>query len=278
MRRIAAAVAALGACAAASTSCSAPGAEQGCPPPPACGGNIVGTWTFADNGCYALLPSAYKPIALYPQQTTPQTPSLSKPSGSSTTSGSWCSDLLYLPASPGMPRGQVMYVNLYANPAPLTGAQLTFRSDHTYSLGVTFGSVTDAGEPLAPAGLNTTHFTPECIQAFGANPTCADLAAAIFEFYIEPPPISNIQCTLASDQGCDCSYDYENPVVDNGQWATPPGGTLLYEYSDYAQQPYPVSYCVTGSGASAKLTLTGYQGHNLTNIGGLRTIVLQPGM
>jgi hypothetical protein len=252
-------LATLGAVAAATVGCGAQGAEQGCPSPLACGGNPTGTWRFAGLGCQARVPSPYKPISLYPQQTVPQSPSLSKPPASSTTGGNWCSDLVYLPPSASNPRGQVMNVALFANPAPLTSAELIFRSDHTYNIAVNF------------QGVDKAHFTPECIGAYGAAPTCADLATAIQQFYIEPPPFSNIACTRAADQGCDCTYDYENPVVDMGLWST--DGTLLYEYSSLGQQPYPATYCVSGSGPGAQLTVTGYQGRTLTNIPGLRTIV-----
>jgi hypothetical protein len=282
------------------------GAEGGCPALASCVGDPTGTWTAtAADACQ------YRPVrpaqpadvnsfvgkgVLAPTLAPPQPqPVMSQQS----TSGDWCSALVYSTAMP-----PVSYVTLWHDAPAFAGGQVSFNSDHTYSVKLTFstpGYANGEGDPDAGtgtgappgAGSNATHFAPICLLAYGATPTCDDLTQGLTAFYKPVPPATasfqNIRCAPASDGGCDCSYVYVVVVQDSGTWSVS-GDTLLedstmgsYSYnglllttqgapSQVPAQPMQATFCKQ----NGQLLLTGARGSSLSWVTGLRTMKLTP--
>jgi len=256
--------------AALASGCGGGRAEAGCSEPEPCGGNPAGLWKV-QSACQSVPALAYTTSMLYPPQTMPQTPKLAKSPPSNKASGSWCSELVYLPVDPNVPdfpKGKVTSVNLYYPPAPLNFGTVTIAPNHTYSTGI------------AVESPYTTHFATSCLSAHGANPTCTDLAEQIFEYYRPMPNYQDIvccapgspkgQCLPDSSNGCDCSYSYRTVNADMGSWQTT--DDVLYLFSGYnAIQPMiQATFCAKGD----HLTITGREGQSLFNIMGLRTLSL----
>jgi hypothetical protein len=201
----------------------------------------------------------------------PQTPKLAKPAPSNKASGDWCSELVYLPPDPKVedyPKGKVTNVNLYYPPAPLAFGSITFAPDHTY------GSTIGVDSP------SSTYFTPACITAHGATPSCTDLAEQITLFYKPMPNYQDVvccapgspagQCLPDPSNGCNCSYTYRSTNSDMGSWRT--ADDILYLFSGYSaiQPMVQTTYCARGG----QLSMSGRDGVYLFNIVGLRTLVL----
>jgi hypothetical protein len=113
-----------------------------------------------------------------------------------------------------------------------------------------------------------THFSPACLQAYGANPTCDDLTAGLLAQgtavnYQHP------QCTTASDQGCDCTYTLADTSGDSGNWRII--GNTIYTFNHPSRNPpEAMDYCVNGN----TMTLSGKDGSHLIGSAGVRSMVL----
>ncbi len=247
-------------------ACSGGGAEGGCPATASCAGDPTGFWKVAST-CQFLPTAPTQPLNYNDYMGRPPNPVISPLQPLPTTNGDWCSNLDY-------PPGGIGEVILWHPAAQLTGGSLWLKSDKTYVENLVFST---------PA---SSHFTLSCLQAEGASSTCQKFQADLVTFLATPPAqaqgISGVQCTNASDGGCDCSYKYEVDLADEGTWAadgqgfismnsTPPNytfnGTFIPEY----EPPVPVtaSYCKSGA-----LTLTGVGGSSLAGILGLRTLTM----
>ncbi|HVR01607.1 MAG TPA: hypothetical protein VMT47_05720 [Polyangia bacterium] len=261
------------------------GAKGGCPALASCGGDPVGTWSVIDDSCQFQPVRPAQPVDVTAFGTiTPPTAMIAPPQPNpvvlqQTTSGDWCSNLVYTEN----PDPEVLNVVLWHDAPLLTTAKLTFGPDFSYLTALTFSTVG------LPAQRNTTHFAPRCLLANGApSPTCAKLATALASFYMSSKPgvipanFDQIECGDASDGGCDCTYVYTVAVSDSGMWKAD-GGSLLQDSTLFlyngtavaAQSPattLETSFCARGGA----LQLTGNRGGSLFGILGLRTLVLAP--
>jgi hypothetical protein len=263
--------------------CGGVGAEGTCPALDACGGDPTGTWKVVQACQYqAVKPTQPTDVNDY-MGTPPVPPTLTPPQPQPTqlvptSSGDWCSSLDYN-------NNTVNNVTLWHDAPGLQNGEIAFNPDHSYAAIYTF---TTQG-----AGYrNMTHFAPICLTANGGSPTCADLTAGLTKFYgagsgTPPPPatFNDIQCTTASDMGCDCTYYFALQVVDQGNWSTS-GDTISQQSSTFTYNgssgvlklasPAPIvqtTFCRPASDPST-LYLTGANGGSISDLLGLRTLSL----
>jgi hypothetical protein len=251
------------------TACGgAAGAEDGCPDLDGCGGSPVGSWQLqsVDPVCQYVPPLTYSvPTVAPPQTMLAQSPGQTAPAPKS--AGDWCSSLVFEPPGPntpsGSPAGQVTQVLLAHAAGDVTAATAVLSANHNYSTAVDTKSTT------------LTHFAPTCITAYGAHPTCAELATELSSFESAMPNYANMVCNDATDGGCDCSYVYVSTAADTGSWRIA-GNNILYFISAYNQfQPIvETTFCAPDKGSS--LTVTGRNGVSLFAVTGLRTLRLAP--
>jgi len=261
------------------------GAKGGCPALDSCGGNPLGTWSSITDVCQFQPVRPAQPVDVTAFGTiTPPTAMIAPPQPNpvvlqQTTSGDWCSSLVYTES----PDPEVLNVVLWHDAPLLTTANILFAADFSYLTALTFST---AGLPVA---RNTTHFAPRCLLANGApSPTCAKLTTALTSFYMSQKPgvipanFDQIRCGNASDGGCDCTSVYTVAVSDSGTWRAESGtlfqDSTLFLYNGTAvgaQSPattLETTFCARGG----TLQLTGNRGGSLFGIMGLRTLVLSP--
>jgi hypothetical protein len=271
------------ACALALGGCAGKGTEGTCGDATAsCSGSPgapMGTWSVAGACSYqAVMPT--EPMGFTELNTHPLNPSIAPPQSQPTTDGNWCYDLIVKPAA-GMTPSTVSSVNLWHDVPSLDegskikASTVAFNPDHTYAVDLTFAEKNAS-----------THFTPFCLQYQGnVSIQCGDLATEITAFYTQaagthPVAFQNIQCNGASDGGCDCIYNYSVEVTDSGTWLQQ--GNLLeessanYLYNGQAvmSQAPSVSMLATYCQSGTSLIMSGYEGTNLSNVAGLRTLSL----
>jgi hypothetical protein len=270
------------------------GAKGGCPALPACGGNPVGTWSLANDSdsCQfqPVRPAQTVDVTAFTGLTPPLPATIAPPQpnpvvAQQTTSGDWCSSLVYVEdPTPG-----VTNAVLWHDAPKLTAANITFGADFSYLSTLTFS--TDPKTDDLPVTRNTTHFAPRCLLANGAtSPTCDKLTTALTAFYapqnpsaVEPAAFSQISCTGdAATTGCDCSYIFTVAVSDQGMWAVN-GDTLLQDsegflYNGAAVDSQAPSTTLESSFCAEKssLQLSGARGGSLFGVLGLRTMELGP--
>jgi hypothetical protein len=193
--------------------------------------------------------------ALPPGYTTPQTPALASPQPSLVTAGDWCSGLVYLPPS-ASGSGMIGNIQFYAPPLDFEQGTVSFNADnHLYEIVNT------------QKYDYTTHFTPSCLQAYGASPTCQELSDAL---NAQPlPNYQDLSCANASDGGCDCTYTLSGTGGDNGTWEVV--GSTLYEFPSLSGlPPQAVDFCAQGD----TMTLSGKNGSHLNGTAGMRSMFL----
>jgi hypothetical protein len=267
------------------------GAKGDCPPLDSCGGSPVGTWSVIQDACQYQAVRPGQPVDtmafgnITPAAATIAPPQPNPVVAQQTTSGDWCSNLVYVTENP---IDAVLNVVLWHDAPLLTSASITFASDNSVNsyllTGLTFSTA------RLPVERNTTHFAPRCLAANGAtSPTCAKLTTALTNFYgmtavqSAKPNFSEINCVGdAATTGCDCTYVYQVTVSDLGMWKVD-GGTLLEDsstgaYTYNGQQVNALSplgtiettFCAQGG----TLQLTGPRGGSLFGVQGLRTLML----
>jgi len=266
--RVPATVGAAALLAMSAAGCSGNGAEGGCPPITACGGDLTGVWQ-AQSACQYTPTTPSQPLNYLQYILQPMDPVVAAVQPLATTSGDWCSNLFY-PAP-----GAIANVNLWHGPATWQSGTVAFNSDGSYKTSLVY-------EALG----SSTHFAPPCLQTGGFSATCMQLQTDLVKFYMSAKgqKYDKLTCAQATDSGCDCSYTYEVDLVDQGTWKVQPDGTLLEtsEPSAYTYNgiqipelqptvPVPVTYCATNNGV---LTLSGSNGTSLSGVLGLRTLVL----
>ena len=257
------------------SACSGKGAEGICADGVTCGGSPVGVWNTVGR-CEFTTNRSDQPLNPNEQIALPIIPVLTSSPINATTAGDQCSQLIY---NPGTASPRIKSVNLWHEaPSLAPGSQVTFNADSTYTVALKF------------AGYNISHFTPYCLQAAGAAPTCSDLATGLKDYYeaaalpdaagTKLTDFVNINCALAADSGCDCGYDYQVTFSDKGAWRS--AGAILTQSSD------PGAYTLNGKSAGsqapsaamvssicqsdADLTLSGYNGSALFHVPGLRVL------
>jgi hypothetical protein len=268
------------------------GATAGCTDLAACGGSPVGVWTNIVDECefQPVRPSQAVDVTQFTQNSTGPMASMITPPQPNpvvlqqTTSGDWCSSLVY------NPDGTVSNVVLWHDAPTLRTANINYAADTSYLTSLTFST---AG---FPTDRNTTHFPPRCLLANGAVAppnganglpawNCSAFATALTAFYMPqgtaPKSFDNIACANDPDDGgCTCTYDYSVVVSDQGNWKTV-GTTLLQDSSIFlynnaqvdSQAPgatLETSYCLQGG----HLQLSGTRGGSLFGVLGLRTLEL----
>jgi len=272
------------------SGCSGKGAQGECPALESCGGDPSGNWKIASVCQYSpVRPSQPSDISeflsgaaptLAPPQPNPALPV-------QTTSGDWCSSLVY-PND-----GQITNVALWHDAPLLVDGQLSFvLADHSYTTTLTFSTPVSPTDALAPGERNSTHFAPGCLVANGGKsmadptgkspPTCTELTTALTAYAMKAGFI-DIQCANAADKGCDCSYIYQFVVADTGNWSA--SGSSLYQTSSLITyngqeaktqaptQALEASFCAH---PGAQLLMTGARGSSLSGLPGLRSLTLAP--
>ncbi len=265
--RVAATVGAAALLAMSAAGCSGSGAEGGCPPITACGGDLTGVWQLQTFCSYT--PTAPSQPLNYQQYITqPMDPVVAAVQPLPTTSGDWCSSLFY-----PVP-GTIVNVTLWHGPATLQTGTVAFNSDNSYKTSLVFEALNQS-----------THFAPPCLQTGGFSASCTQLQTDLAKFYVgKGEKYDGLTCVQATDRGCDCNYTYEVDIVDQGTWTTQSDGTVvetsepsLYTYNGISVAelqptvPVPITYCAPKSGG---LTLSGSNGTSLSGVLGLRTLVL----
>jgi hypothetical protein len=239
--------------------CSGKGVAGKCADVPACGGDPSGLWEVQSE-CQFDVPKVPVTSGIPSAYTTPQSPDLASPPPAATTSGDWCSGLVYYAPSAAN-GGTIGGIQFY--PAPLDFRHGT----------VNFTPGADASTQLYQFTIQIatvpqlTHFTPTCLQAHGANPTCDELTAGLAAQTL--PNYQNVACKAASDNGCDCTYDLGDTTGDSGSWQIV--GNSIYMFNSPSGNPPQVAdYCVNGN----TMTLSGKDGSHLIGSAGIRSMVL----
>ena len=268
------------------------GAKADCPQLEICGGDpsSMTAWQVSEV-CQvpAFRPSQPSDVMDF-QSTPPLAPTIATPQpnpvvAQQTTSGDWCSGLVFMPGTTGF---VVENVNLWHESPHISGDTVNKPStillagnDHSYATTLHFED------------QNSTHFVPHCLVQNGAvGAKCSDLASALTAFYTTAalpgidPTFTNIMCADApSDGGCDCSYTFNLEVQDQGSWAIDPNdSTVLVQDSTVLQwngtqmnaaasaTTLRSSFCA-GNGT---LQLSGLRGGSLSSVQGLRTLIMTP--
>jgi hypothetical protein len=259
------AVVVLGVAVVGASGCSGPGAQGGCPDVAACGGNPSGFWQI-DSACEYIAPQPSQPQGYKQYVMSPQHPTLTAVAPNPTTSGDWCSGLVF----PGL----VSRAELWHDAALWSSGTMSFDSStQTYTTSMLFRTT------------GSTDFPISCLQSAGFDGTCSDLQDQLNSYYVcglfpNPSPYLGIACDPDGSQGCNCKYTYQVEVVDQGSWTASNGiltqksNPFMYDYNGISVQedapvsPIAATYC---AGANS-LTLTGDHGASLSNIFGLRTL------
>jgi hypothetical protein len=279
--------------AAFATGCGGKGAEGACPALDECGGDPTGNWQITEACQYApVRPGQPTDVNDY-MGTPPIAPTLAPPQPQPTqlapsTSGDWCFSLDYN-------MDTVNNVSLWHDaPVLQPGSTISFTSTPATATSPVVNNYTAIYSFATnfPGARNTSHFAPICLTANGGDPSCDDLTAGLTKFYAagngtpQPPAtFTNIKCLLsASDGGCDCTYLYQLLVVDTGTWSAT-GGTISEESSNFTYngqvsklgspaQTVELTYCQQ-SGTPPTLQLSGANGEGISDLPGLRTMLLQ---
>jgi len=263
------------------------GAKSDCPQLDICGGSPVGSWKVSSYCQVPVVrPSQPEDVIDF---TSPglQAPTIAPPQpnpivSQQTTSGDWCSSLVYTPDD------MVTNANLWhetpqISADPAKQSTMIFGQDGTYLTKLVFE---------VPQALDYTHFAPRCLRANGAvNPTCDKLTIALNAYYkpsmAVPPTFGNITCADSPDDGgCDCTYDVTIEVDDTGQWGIDKNDdtTLLQDSTvltfngavmnaQASTTMLKTSLCGT---PGQQLELSGLRGGSISNVQGLRTLGLTP--
>jgi hypothetical protein len=249
----------------AGAGCGGRGAAGTCATYPACGGDPAGDWTL-DIACESLVVKPYQQLSLPEQLRQPQTSTLEPPQTQPTTSGDWCSQLIYQPTDTSAP---IKSVVLWHGPLDIRGGALYHNQDHTYTATIIFG------------GPQHTFFPGACLIAYQSNaakPTCSQLGADLTEYLTTQPSFAKpgmpgtqgIECVTQSD-GCDCAYDYQLISADLGVWELDPtDSTAIIHHSKNGSEPQRSAFCAPSG--SNTLQLTGIDGTSMLGQQGLRSL------
>ena len=238
----------------AAIGCGGKGVEGNCPDLAACGGDPMGKW-LAQSVCEFREPNAPQlAVPTPPAYNVPQTPALAAAPPNPNVSGEWCSGLVYLPPS-AQANGKLGGAAFYARPFASTTTSLSLLANQTYA----YSTVGASNE--------VTHFTRTCLNAYGANPSCAELKAALDEQQFAN--IVDMNCYDGAEASCDCSYTVTESGGPSGVWRAN-GGTLTL-FPDTGAPPQPADFCVQGS----TLTMSGKNGAHLLAAPGRRSMVMK---
>lgn len=239
------------------------GAEGTCPTFAGCGGNPKGDWVLS-TGCQNLVVSPYQQPSLPAQLMQPQTPTQEPPQPQVTTSGDWCSQLIYQPSTD--PMRPIKSVVLWHGPATVGNGFLHILEDEkkgtrTFDAEIQFRTV------------EHTFFPNACLTRYErVAPSCADLGAALKQYEMSQPSFmfgaDDVVCTGDSSIGCDCSYIYQVQSEEMGTWSIDPAkpSTIVFA-SVLRTEPQAATFCQHGD----SLDLSGENGTNLFSAAGVRS-------
>jgi hypothetical protein len=241
----------------------------------ACGGEALGNWTLQE-GCVNLVVKPYQQLSLPEQMRQPQDPTLEPPQPTPTTSGSWCSDLVYQPADTTAP---IKSVVLWHGPLDLRGGTLFHNADaaHTYTATIVFGAPQE------------TFFPAECLGTYQAAPDagadeqdqCTALEAALVKYLKTQPSFKftdtvdadggTLAACVARDGGCNCKYDYQLISADSGVWEVDPQDrSVIIHHGKNSSEPQRSTFCAPADGQTLKMS--GIGGTSMLNQQGLRSL------
>jgi hypothetical protein len=202
-----------------------------CPSGDACGGDPIGHWQ-GDMGTVCL--------------DAPPSPFPDPP----------CENLVYLPPSATSdagsphPQGVVVQLDLPHGDGTPYASDIVFSPDHRYGL------------TLSKLEPHRIHFTPACLTAWGANPSCDDLTHGIAEYYVTYGNVGGVACAAAATGGCDCSYEVRDLRFDGGTWIVR-GNELTLSGGNSRFGPTQLAFCRSAS----QLQMTVAPGSSLADLG-----------
>jgi hypothetical protein len=243
--------------ASAAAGCGGKGTAGTCSTFLGCGGDPKGDWTLA-MGCQNLIVTPYQPPSLPDQLAQPQTPTQAPPQPQPTTSGDWCSQLIYQPSID--PMAAVKSVVLWHGPAAVHDGYLHVLESGTYTAQIQF--LTD----------EHTYFANACLTRYERTaPTCEKLGVDLAAYEQTQPGFmfgASMICTGDSSVGCDCHYQYQVQSGEMGTWSIDAAsGTSIVFSSITRSEPQSASFCQSGD----SLELSGNDGTSLFSAAGVRS-------
>ncbi|HVZ71148.1 MAG TPA: hypothetical protein VHJ20_02130 [Polyangia bacterium] len=253
-------------------ACGGKGTAGTCETFAGCGADakgVAGSWSLV-GGCENLVVTPYQVPSLPEQLQQPQVLTLAPPQAQPTTSGDWCSNLVYEPSvSPSMP---VRGVTLWHGPPTVADGYLNQVADPkdasrgTYSAQIQFRTA------------ETTYFANACLTRFErVAPSCATFGADLKAYFManpgfkfpDDPTSPNAQiCTGDSSVGCTCTYDYQVQAGEMGTWQIDPANATTIIFAGTARtEPQSASFCQQGN----SLELSGLDGTDLFGAQGVRS-------
>jgi hypothetical protein len=239
----------------AAAGCGGKGAEGTCPTYAGCGGDPKGDWVLS-TGCQNLIVFPYQ----QPDQLAqPQTPTQAPPQPQPTTSGDWCSQLIYQPSiDPSRPIKSV--VLWHGPPTVHDGFMHINDQNHTFDAEIQFRT------------QEHTFFSNACLTRYErVAPTCDQLGKALAEFEASQPGFmfaDSMVCTGDSSVGCDCSYLYQVQSEEMGTWSIDPAKPSTIVFASVSRtEPQSATFCQNGN----SLQLSGENGTNLFSAAGVRS-------
>jgi hypothetical protein len=239
-------------------ACDGKGTAGTCMTYGACGGDATGDWTLVD-GCENLVVSPYQEPSLPEQLQQPQFPTIEPPQPQPTTSGDWCSQLVYDPSTnPSMP---IKGVVLWHGPPSVYSGFLHQNADATYQAEIQFRTA------------EQTYFANACLTRFeSVAPSCAKLGTDLQTYFASQPGFmfdpTTMTCTGDSSVGCTCGYLYQVQALEMGTWHVDPtnASAIVYAGSNRTE-PQPSSFCQQAD----TLELSGLDGTSLFGATGVRS-------
>jgi hypothetical protein len=252
-----------------------------CPELSNCGGPVpIGTWVLDPHH-----PSCSEDLYVAP--TDPRLPGGTLPAARTPLIEpalyDWCDQLL-LQAFNEKTGTLVLAANFYTPDIQIGAGTVTFKTDGTYSAGLTrTGSFTLAFPALCVREFGATDNNPAF--DYNANMTsgppvniCKQIELPLGQMGMGPGSFRNTSCSPDGAGGCDCTFDATETGGGAGTYLTQATDPVLDSNIILALPgkdfPQNISYCNTGN----ELQLTGANGEYLFGTLGLRTLdlVLQP--
>jgi hypothetical protein len=236
--------------------CGGKGTAGTCATYPACGGNPVGNWTLM-TGCQNLIVMPYQAPSLPDQLAQPQTVTQAPPQPQPTTSGDWCSQLVYQPTiNPSMP---VKSVVLWHGPPTVHDGFVNIQMNNTYTAEIQFRTT------------EHTFFDNACLTRYEpVAPPCEQVGKDLAAYEQTQPGFmfaASMVCTGDSSVGCDCSYQYQVQSLEMGTWSLDPANSSIVFSSVSRTEPQSATFCQMGN----TLQLSGDDGTNLFSAEGVRS-------
>jgi hypothetical protein len=238
--------------------CGGKGTEGTCSTYAGCGGDPKGNWTLA-TGCQNLVVTPYQVPSLPEQLAQPQTATQAPPQPMPTTSGDWCSQLIYQPSiDPSMP---VKGVVLWHGPPTVHDGYLKVNDNGTYSAMIQF---------ITP---EHTFFDNACLTRYETQaPTCAKLGMDLAAYEQTQPGFMfgdlSMVCTGDSSVGCDCQYQYQVQGMEMGTWIIDPAHPSSIVFASVSStERQAATFCANGD----TLQVSGQDGTVLFGALGVRS-------